>query len=56
MVLSVLEGIFLVKQYREQVCDAIAHEVDIRLKEVEHPSISQVQAAVEIVLKVRICK
>lgn len=56
MTLSVLEGIFLVKAMREAVCDSIAQDVDIRLSEVEYPTISQVQAAVEIVLKIRICR
>ena len=56
MCLSVLEGIFQVKAMREDIFDSIESDVAKRLKDVDYPYISHVQAAVEIVLRNRICK
>ena len=56
MCLSVLEGIFQVKQMREEVFDSIEAEVAKKLEGLAYPYISHVQAAVEIVLRNRICK
>lgn len=56
MCLSVLEGIFQVKAMREEVFDSIESDVARILESVEYPYISHVQAAVEIVLRNRICK
>ena len=41
---------------REDIFDSIESDVAQRLKDVDYPYISHVQAAVEIVLRNRICK
>ena len=56
MCLTVLEGIFQVKDIREEVFESIESDVASVLYYIEYPYISHVQAAVEIVLRNRICK
>ena len=56
MCLSVLEGIFQVQVMREDVFNEIESDVAMMLRYVDYPYISQVQTAVEIVLRNRICK
>lgn len=56
MCLTVLEGIFQVQVMREDVFNEIEPDVAMMLRYVDYPYISQVQTAVEIVLRNRICK
>ena len=56
MCLTVLEGIFQIRSMREEVFGSIESDVAKKLESVAYPYISHVQAAVEIVLRNRICK